>query len=136
MDNDKVYSPDITHYGLEGMSGVVNTISSIMVAPIRLSMRVMHNIFVLPANLQSAYAESLLFVCFAMCIFGVVDLFLFGKWVLLVSQLPLVIYAIRLKSQAKISVNVFERKQEVEINIDEVESLCNTVYDELDTVLK
>ena len=136
MVNDRVYSPDITHYDLEGMSGIVNTISSIMVAPIRISMRVMHNIFVLPANLQAVYAESLLFICFVMCIFGVADLVLFGKWVLLVSQLPLIIYAMRLKSQAKKSVNVFERKQEVEINIDEVESLCNTVYDELDTVLK
>lgn len=134
--NRKVYSPDITPYSMEGKSGVFGTLISLFVAPIRIVSRVMHNIFVLPANLVKDYANSLLVVGIVLEIIGVIDLLLFQKWPLCVSQVPVIWYALQLKNQAAKSVIVATKKREVDIDTEEVEELCNTIYKELDNIIK
>lgn len=132
---DKVYSPDLQTFELEGPTGIFGTLASIIVGPLRLLMRVTHNIVILPANLLASYADGLLLVGAVLTALGVVDFLVFRKWPLLVSQLPVIILAIKLKAAASKAVLQAEEKHEVEIDTTQVEKLCNTIYGELDEVL-
>lgn len=132
---DKVYSPDLQTFELEGPSGVFGTVASVLVGPIRLVMRCAHNIMILPANLLASYAEGLLIVSAIMLTVGVFDFLLLGKWPLLVSQVPLIILAVKLKASASKAVVKAQEKAEVEIDTEKVEELCNTIYDEIDAAL-
>lgn len=131
----KVYSPDITPYSFEGDSYFFGTVLSILVAPVRLVSRVMHNIFVLPADLCVGYANSLFIVSGILFIIGLVSLLLDGKWVLALSQLPVLGYVFILRRQAKQSVETARNLHEVEIDVEEIEVLCNGIYTELNEIL-
>ena len=132
----KVYSPDIKPYSFEGRSGVFGTLLSIIVAPIRITTRVMHISFILPANMQEDYAKALYFLAVAMSVLGVVDLVFYKRWPLLISQIPVVYYATRLRGQAQRSTAIAKSKREVEIDTDVVGDLCNTIYDDLEKIFK
>ena len=140
VDNDyegtKVYSPDIKPYSFVGRSGVFGTLLSIIVAPIRIVTRVMHTIFILPANMQEAYADSLMLISLMMAALGVLDLLFYHKWPLLVSQIPAFYYSTRLKKQAKQSTAIASVKREVDIDYDGVEELCESIYDDLEKIVK
>ena len=127
----KIYSPDLKTFDLEGSSGVFNTLSSIIVGPVRIVTRVMHNIMILPPNLLQAYTRSLQIVGCIMAIFGVVDLVVFRKWPLLVSQIPVVIVATRVNKQASKASAKTRKKHKVEIHYEEVQTLCESIYDEI-----
>lgn len=131
----KVYSPDLGVFSLEGRSGVFGTLASIIVAPIRISTRVVHNVFSLPANLAYDYSNALLITSVVMLVMGIVDLFLYKKWPLLVSQIPAIYYATRLKKRAMKSKAKAEEERIVDINVQEIEELCNTVYTELNEAI-
>ncbi len=131
----KVYSPDITPYSMEGADGVYNTISSILIGPIRLLIRVPHNIMILPANLLDSYATGLLQVGAIMGLLGVIDYIIFHKWPLLVSQIPVLFIAYSMKKKASHAVRKSDELREVDINFQEVKDMCETVYTELDNAL-
>lgn len=135
-EEGKVYSPDIHPYSFEGRSGVFGTLSSIVVAPIRVITRVVHDIFILPANLLEEYAKSLMLVSIILLVIGLFDFFVYKKWPLVVSQLPAIYYAYILKRQASKSTQLALKKRTVDINTDNVEELCNTVFDELNKAIK
>lgn len=132
---DKVYSPDLQTFELEGPSGVFGTLASVLVGPIRLLMRVMHNIMILPANLLASYADGLFIVGALMLGAGVFDLLVYGKWPLLVSQIPVMILAVKLKAGASKAVKSSTEKTEVEIDVEKVEELCNSITAELDSII-
>lgn len=132
----KVYSPDIKPYSMEGKGGLLRTISYIIVAPIRLVSRVMHNIFVMPANIQDEFAEGLMVVAGLTAILGLVDLIVFKKWVLLVSQLPLFPIAYKVRKDALSAKVVAKEKPVVDIDKAEVAALATTVYDDLEKIMK
>lgn len=132
----KVYSPDIHPYSFEGSSGLLNTISYLIVAPFRLVSRVMHNIFVMPANIQDEFAEGLFVVALLTSILGVVDLVFYHKWVLLISQLPLFPVAYYVRKKALAAKEVAKSKRTVEIDYDQVEELVSTVYNDLNKIVK
>lgn len=135
-DGMKVYSPDIKPYSMEGLSGIFGTLLSFIIAPIRITTRVMHMIFILPADLQEEYANALLKTSVVLAVIGVVDLILWKRWPLFVSQIPAIYYAYRLRKQARKSTMVSQEKREVDIDFDQVEELCNTIYDDLDQIVK
>lgn len=135
-EEGKVYSPDIHPYSFEGRSGVFGTLLSIVVAPIRVITRVVHDIFILPANLLEGYAKSLLLVSAILFAIGLIDFFVYKKWPLVVSQIPAFYYATVLKKQATKSTQLALQKRTVDINTEQVEELCNTVFDELNKVIK
>lgn len=132
----KVYSPDITPYSFEGRTYVFGTFLSFVVAPIRLVSRVMHNIFVLPANLQKDYAKGLLLVSSVLLGIGLLDLLLAHKWPLVVSQIPALMWAVRLKKQAEESENQSVELKSIEIDSELVQTKCSTIYDELEKIVK
>ncbi len=132
----RVYSPDIQPYSFEGKSYFIGTIVSIVVAPIRIVTRIMHNIIVMPANLQRQYSQGLFIVAGLMTALGIVDFVWRQHWPLLVSQLPLFWVAYHLKRTAVRAEDVAEEQREIDIDHAQVEELINTVYDELDKILK
>lgn len=131
----KVYSPDVTPYSFEGESYFLGTVLSFLVAPIRLITRVMHNIFILSADLQIGYANSLLIVSCAMTAIAVVDAMLYNKWPLLVSQPPLILLALWLRKRAKQSASLAEAKRVIEIDDAVVEERCEQALDEINKIL-
>lgn len=135
-DNRKVYSPDIVPYSFEGKGWALGTFASIVVAPIRLVSRVMHNVFIMPAGLMADYAEGLLIVAGATALLGLADLLLFHKWVLLFSQLPLFPVALRLRKSAVKAEKLSKEQRIVDMDEVQVEELLETVYDELEKVIK
>lgn len=136
MAGKRVYSPDIEPYSFEGKSGLFNTISFIITAPIRLVTRVMHNLLVMPANVQEAYADGLLVVALLTAALGVIDYIMFHKWVLVVSQLPLIPLAIKVKKDATAARGAAKEKRKVDIDKGQISALVGTVYDDLNKVLK
>lgn len=132
----KVYSPDIHPYSFEGKGGLLSTISYFIVAPIRLVSRLMHNIFVMPADIQDEFAEGLMVVAAATAVLGLIDLVVFHKWVLLVSQLPLFPIAYKVRKSALEAKKIAQEKPTVDIDTTAVTDLVNTVYDELTKVIK
>lgn len=131
----KVYSPDISEYSFEGTEGLFKTVSSIFIGPLRLLMRVMHNIMILPAELLASYSNALLLVSGAMAVLGILDYLVFHKWPLLVSQIPAICIALWFRKKASSAVARSEELREVNINVDEVQEMCNEIYKELDSML-
>lgn len=132
----KVYSPDIVVYSFEGRGGLIRTISFLLISPIRLVSRVMHNIFVMPANLQKRYADGLLVVATLTFALGLIDLFVYHIWCLAVSQIPLFFIALKLRNKAAIAEDISSEKREVDIDTGQVEELVETIYDDLDAIIK
>ena len=132
----KVYSPDITPFGMEGKSGAIGVLLSFVVAPIRLVSRVMHNIFILPADLLGEYANALMTVSSLMMLLGIASFVFEKKWCLLVSQIPAIYIALRLRKQAQKSTAIAQEKREVNIDLELVSDNCGTIYDELDKIIE
>lgn len=132
-EENKVYSPDIKTYSMEGTSGLFNTLLSFIVGPIRLVTRVMHNIFVIPADLQYEYAKSLFTCSMILMVIGIIDFVVARKWPLAISQIVPLVYAVRLQRHAKHSTVKAKEKREVEIDVEQVESLCSEVYGEIES---
>ena len=131
----KVYSPDIDNYSMEGSSGIYGTVASIFVGPLRLVHRVTHNIMILPANLQVSYASGLLTLSSIMIVIGIFDLIFMRHWPLLVSQIPVVFVALALRKSARRAVISSSEMREVNINTEQVEQLCDTIYGKLDAIV-
>lgn len=131
----KVYSPDVKNYSLEGMSGIYGTVASLFVGPIRLLLRVMHNLMILPVGLLKSYSSGLLFVGIVMEVLGIIDYVAFHKWPLFVSQIPIIVIAIILNQRVARAEKRIEKIREVEIDVERVEELCGTIYDELDNIV-
>lgn len=140
MTNDerleKVYSPDIKPYSFEGKSGIFGTLLSIIMAPVRIISRVTHNVFILPANLQEGFADKWLLVSCILLAIGFLDFVIEKKWPLLVSQIPGIFLSLRLKRQASKSTEIATEKREVDIDIDQVTELCNSVYSEFESIVE
>lgn len=134
--NRKVYSPDIQPYSFEGKGWVLGTFASIVVAPIRLVSRIMHNIMVMPADLQVEYAQGLLVVAGAVTALGAIDLLFFHKWVMLLSQLPLFPVALKLRASALKASSASKELRHVDVDRKQVEELTETIYDDLDKIVK
>lgn len=132
----KVYSPDMQTYEFEGKSGLFGTIASIIVGPVRIIMRVLGNIMVLPAELMVSYAEGLLVVSGVLLAIGVFDFIAYGKWPMLVSQIPALILAFKLRAKSASVVKTMEVKSEVQIDTKQVEELCNGIVEELDQIVR
>lgn len=131
----KVYSPDIIPYSFEGESYFFGTVLSFLVAPIRIVTRVTHNIFILPAQLQEGYANTLLLISGVLLGIGVVDVIFANKWPLLVSECIVLIYALWLRRNAHNSVKVFGAKREVALDEDAISEVCSEVYDDLNKII-
>lgn len=132
----KVYSPDIVLYSFDGKGWVLGTITSILIAPFRLVSRVMHNIFVMPADIQDKYAEGLFVVAGLVSLLGFIDFIFFHKWVLLVSQLPLFPLAYKIRKSALKAKSISKKKRVVDVDYDELEKLAEAVYDDLNKIIK
>lgn len=133
---EKVYSPDIKPYSFEGRSGLFGTLLSFIMAPIRIVTRVMHNIFVIPANLLEGFAMKWFYVSIVLLVIGLADLFLQKKWPLAVSQLPGIYLSLRLAKQARNSTEIAREKPEVSIDIEQVTQECNKVLKDFDDILE
>lgn len=132
----KVYSPDVVPYSFEGESYLLGTFMSIVVAPIRIVSRVLHNIVILPGDMQLGYSNSLLIVSSILMVIGLLDAMLVGKWPLFISQIPVLLYAMYLKKQATLSSRKKSVKRDIEINTEVVEEMCNSIYDDINNVLR
>lgn len=131
----KVYSPDITTYSFEGTDGVSRTFAYAIVAPFRIVSRVMHNICILPADLSERYADGLLIIATIMSVLGLIDLFVFHKWVLIVSQLPLFPIAFKMRNSARIAIDQQAEDPIIDVDKVKVTEMATEVYDELDKIL-
>lgn len=134
-DNRKVYSPDITSFKFEGSEGISKIVSYVLVAPFRIVSRVMHNIFILPANLEGQFADGLFVIAGIMTVLGLVDLIAFHKWVLLVSQLPLFPLGYKMRQSSAIAMEQQEEENIIDVDKQEVRRQALEVYDELDKII-
>lgn len=132
---NKVYSPDMQVYEFEGKTGLFGTIASIVVGPVRLIMRVLGNIMVLPTRLMLSYSEGLLIVSGMLLFIGAIDIIVYGKWPLLVSQIPALILALRLRAKSILLTKTIDIKSEVQIDTKQVEDLCNSAIVEFDAII-
>ena len=132
---EKVYSPDLKVFDLDDKSTILNIIASIVVGPVRLLLRVSHNIMILPANLLGTYASGLLFVGITMAVLGIIDWLVFKHWPLIVSQVPVIACAIHMKVKSRNALDLDDNKYEVEIDNSQVEAMCNNIYDELNLII-
>ena len=129
------YAKDIAVYSFEGATGIAGTISSLLVAPIRIMVRVPQSIAVLPCHLLKQYSEALFLVgCFALSV-GLLDLALYKKWVLLVSQIPIILLAVYLRRISSRPNKKAEDKRTVEFDDEQIVELCDSIYPELDAVI-
>lgn len=131
----KVYAPDIDNYEFEGRSGLFGTVAALFVGPVRLVMRVVHNIVILPVDFLPSYVSALSLVSASMTVLGIIDYLAFHRWPLLVSQLPVFIYGRYLRHRIKMSASSSEGVREVEIDTEQIEAACNSITDELDTIV-
>lgn len=132
---NRSYSKDISEFELGGLSGVIGTIASFVVSPIRVTSRVCHNIILTPPSMLKTYGASLLGVSIATFVLGVLDSLVYGKPYLLLASL----------ASAFIGWFIFKRgarykslegdKRIVQIDNGEIETLCNSIYDEIEEVL-
>ena len=125
------YAPDLLEFELEGEKGIFSLITSFIVGPIRLVSRILHNIAFLPADLAKSYSNGLIAVASMMVFIGIVDLLFFGKWPVLVSQIPVCAMALRFRKKATKAISVTAEKREVHIDNDQVNAMCETTYDEM-----
>lgn len=126
------YSPDIDEFSFEGASYFFGLIASIVVAPIRLVMRVMHMIALLPAKLMVVYLRYLIGVSVAMVVVGVVSFIFDGKWIILVSQVIVLVASLFLSTTLKYDEEDESSVRQLDIDEEEVEAICNGIYEELD----
>lgn len=133
--SQKTYSPDIAVYSFEETSAVYKTLSSILVGPIRLVMRVMHNIPLLPGKLLVEYTRGLFLVCGAFSFVGLFDYVFYGKWPMLVSQPVVFLIALHLKRKCRFVAELVEEVREVEIDEDQVNACCNKIFSRLDEIV-
>lgn len=132
---DLVYSPDLQTYDLAGSRGLLSTVSSFIIGPIRLVSRVSTNIAVLPLSLAEAYGNSLLLVGTLFAAIGLVDLLVFKKWPLIVSQLPVIAYGLHLRVYSKRSTIKAREKREVVVDTATLNNFCNTTEAEIASAL-
>lgn len=132
---DKVYAPDIQTFELDGPPGVFGTIASIVAGPVRIVSRVMHSMLVLPAKLLKSYGDGLLLTGAVLGVLGILDLVLYAKWPLAVSQIPVVFAGLWYRNKAAQCLPEDAPKREVEIDNEQVNELVNSIYSELDLVL-
>lgn len=132
----KVYSPDIQVYNFDGNSGIFGTLLSLIVGPVRVVSRVMHNIFILPAEFVAEYGKSLLLTAAVLEAIGIIDFLFYNRWPLAVSQLPLFYLSYRFMKYGKKSAEIADEKREVDINLTEVEEKCKEIYDDLNEIVK
>ena len=130
---DLRYAPDIEIFDLEGSAGIVNTLISFVVGPVRLVLRVTHNIMTLPAPMLYSFANSLLLVSTIFGAIGLLDFLVYKKWPLLVSQVISALVAILIRQKTAASVDFDEIVREVEIDNEQVEELVGSLYDRIDT---
>lgn len=126
------YSPDIDEFSFEGASYFFGLIASIVVAPIRLVMRVMHMIALLPAKLMVVYLRYLIGVSVAMVVVGVVSFIFDGKWIILASQAIVLVASLFLSTTLKYDAEDESSVRQLDIDEEEVEAICNGIYEELD----
>jgi len=131
----KTYSPDIAVYSFEETSAIYKTISSVLIGPLRLVMRVLHNIPLLPPKLFREYVNGLFIVILAFSVVGFIDYVFFNHWPLLVSQAISLVIAWWLKSKCHNGPDAEEEMREVEIDLDQVDKCCNQIYKRLDAIV-
>lgn len=132
---DLVYSPDLQTYDLAGSRGLLSTVSSFIIGPIRLVSRVSTNIAILPSSLTKAFGNSLLIVGGCFSLLGLVDLLLFKKWPLLVSQVPVIIYGLQQRRSGESSLKKEKAKREVVVDTEALNDYCNTLETEIHKAL-
>lgn len=131
----KVYAPDIASYAFDESSAVYKTIVSVLIGPIRLVMRVLHNIPLLPPNLLSEFAGGLVLTSCFLGAIGIFDYAVFHRWPLLFSQTLALLYGLYLKRKVG-GIELTEAEmREVKIDYELVTDHCNKIYDDLDKIL-
>lgn len=133
---EKVYSPDLQTFELDGPTGVFGVVAALLVGPLRLITRVVHNVMILPADLLASYASGLFVVGAIMTVIGAIDLVFYRRWPMLVSQIVVLGLAIMLKSKARVASEKADVKAEIEIDDKKVEDLCNSLVPQLDAIIK
>ena len=130
-----IYSPDVQTFSFEGTSGIFGAIASLFVAPLRCTIRVMHNIALLPAPLLMTYSKSLAVCSFVLFLVGAVDYIAFRRWPLLVAEVLSLCISGFLYSNSK-RYSPTESLRIVEIDTKAVEESCNDLYDKLSEITK
>lgn len=134
--SDLVYAPDVMVQELDGKHNLIFSLVSLIISPVRICLRVMHNIAIMPAKLKKEFLNELITIAVVMEIIGLIDFLLNHKWPLAISQIPVLIYAYRARSKVVVAVEKDAEVTEVDIDSEEVEKMCITVYDKLDAVLE
>lgn len=132
---DYVYSPDLKNRSLEGQEGAFNTIASFLVGPVRLLLRVVHNIFILPSDMLLEYANGVFLVGVVMLAVGVFDYIAYRRWPLMVSQVIVLFIAFWMRKRAVSGIEAAKAKREVELDTAQVEEFCDQIYGELNTII-
>lgn len=130
-----VYSSDMRTFDLDGNHSIIMSLVSLLISPVRITLRVMHNIMSMPNALKQVYVKEMLRTSLILELIGLVDFIVYKRWVLVVSQIPVILYAYRAKSRISMAVARDEEVTEVEIDTSMVEELCGTVYDDIDKAL-
>lgn len=133
--DDLVYSTDIQVTDLEGSNALVHSIAAIAFAPIRILLKVLHNIMILPADLMLIYAESLLMISSIMLGIGILNLFFNRSVLLLLCEIPVVLLSLLWKRKASTSVVVSNKRNVISIDTNAIEDVCNSVYDKINNSL-
>ena len=133
---DLVYSPDLQTFDLSGNRGLLSTASSFIVGPIRLVIRVTTNLFMLPSHLVGTYANSLVITSAVFTILGAIDLLMFRKWPLIVSQVIPWVVAFKLKLLARVHKSDDPMpKHNIDIDVNALNNYCNQIEGELNAAL-
>lgn len=134
---DYVYSQDLVTFDIDGNHSLIFTIISVIISPIRLIMRSVHNIVIMPDTLKLHYYEELLKISAILAAIGLIDLVVYHKWVLIISQIPVILYSLKRIPSLKIIEEKEEVElQEIEIDTKKVEVECNKIFDILDDILQ
>lgn len=131
-----IYAPDVMVQELDGKHNLIFSLVSVIISPVRVCLRVMHNIAIMPAKLKKEFLNELITVSIAMEAIGLVNLFLNHKWPLAISQIPVLLYAYRARNTVVIAVEKDAEVTEVDIDSEQIEQMCVSVYDKLDSVLE
>lgn len=131
-----VYSPDVQVFSFEGYGGLFSILSSILVAPIRCTFRVMHNIALLPAPLLKKYSISLMVCSVILFIVGAIDYLAFYKWPMLAAEAVSITIAAIMYGVSRHHEELGDNKRVVDIDTERIEAELNALYDELDKAVK
>ena len=132
---DHVYSPDLKNRSLDGDIGTFNLVASFLVGPLRFLLRVVHNIFILPADLMLEYTNGLFMTGVVVMGIGVLDYLLYRRWPLMVSQIAVLAIAVLLRKNAMKGIEAANQKRQVEMDTAQVEEFCDQIYEELNTII-